>query len=140
LAGVLVNITPLLSCYKRATSQVTAPQYTPPPPLSSKTTPHINVIPRNSQANSIKDYPITLKKSEDEVDFIEKDNIKINKNKDSSSPTNIPPSKKSFILTNILPPNYPLVNYKAALLVIQSSSQMRRQLRKTVKNKEVSSQ
>jgi hypothetical protein len=74
-------------------------------------------MPRNSQANSIEDYPITLKESKDEVNFIEEDNIGINKDEDSNSPTNVPPSRESFIPASILPPNYPFVNYKAAPLV-----------------------
>jgi hypothetical protein len=89
--------------------------FTTPP--SFKTTPCNSVIPKNSQANSIEDYPITLRESEDEVDFIKEDNIGINKDKDSSSPTNIPPSRESFISVSILPLNYPLVDYKAALLI-----------------------
>jgi hypothetical protein len=62
--------------------------------------------------------PIALNKSKDKVNFIEEDDIGINKDKDFSSPTNIPPSKEGFILAGILPPNYPLINYKVALLVI----------------------
>ena len=116
MAGVLVNMAPSLSRRKRAASQVAAPQRALPPPPSSRTTPRTRVIPRNSQANGIEDYPITLGESEDEVDFMEEDDIRIDKDKGSGSPTNIPPSRESFILAGILPPNYPLINYEAAPL------------------------
>ena len=78
---------------------------------------YTKVIFKNSQANDIKANPIALNKSKDKVDFIEEDNIRINKDKDSGSPTNKTPSRESFILAGILPPNYPLINYKVALLV-----------------------
>ena len=57
---------------------------------------------------------------------MEEDDIEINKNKDFSSPTNIPPNKESFIPASILPPNYPLINYEVALLVTQLLLRMRR--------------
>ena len=68
---------------------------------------------------------------------MEENNIKINKDKDFSSPTNIPPNKESCILASILPSNYPLINYKAVLLVTQPLLWMRRQLKKAVENKKV---
>jgi hypothetical protein len=56
--------------------------------------------------------PITIKISNDEVNFLDKDNIRINKNKDCGSPTTIPPSREGFILASILPSDYPLNNYE----------------------------
>ena len=62
----------------------------------------------------MKASPIAIKVSNNKVDFLDKDNIRINKDKNCSSPTTIPLSKESFILANILPLNYPLNNYKVA--------------------------
>jgi hypothetical protein len=107
---------PSSSRRKQAASQAAAPQRTPPPPPGSRTTPRARDIPENSQVNSMEDYPITFEESEDEVNFIEENDIRINKDEDFSSPTNIPPNRESFILASILPPNYPLIDYKVALL------------------------
>ncbi len=64
----------------------------------------------------MEDYLITFGEFKDKVDFMEEDNIGINEDKDSGSPTNIPLNRENFILASILPPNYPLINYKAAPL------------------------
>jgi len=56
--------------------------------------------------------PVAIKVSDDEVNFLDEDNIGINKDENYSSFTTIPPGKKGFILASILPLDYPLDNYK----------------------------
>lgn len=50
------------------------------PPSSLRNTSRTRVIPENSQANNIEVNPITLNKSKDKVNFIEENDIRINKN------------------------------------------------------------
>ena len=56
--------------------------------------------------------PIAVKVSDNKVDFLDEDNIGINKDKNCSSFTTIPLGKEGFILAGILPLDYPLINYK----------------------------
>ena len=56
--------------------------------------------------------PIAVKVSNNKVDFLDEDDIRINKDKNYSSSTTIPPSREGFILASILPLDYPLNNYK----------------------------
>jgi len=56
--------------------------------------------------------PVAIKVSDDEVDFLDEDDIRINKDENCSSFTTIPPSKEGFILAGMLPLDYPLNNYK----------------------------
>ena len=56
--------------------------------------------------------PIAIKVSDNKVDFLDENNIGINKDENYSSPITIPPSKEGFIPASILPLDYPLNNYK----------------------------
>ena len=105
---------------KRAVSQVLVPQRAPRGRLGSssltRNTPRTKVTPKKDQANGTEASPIAVKVSNDKADFLNKNNIRINKNKNCGSPTTIPPSKEGFILAGMLPPDYPLNNYKVAQL------------------------
>jgi hypothetical protein len=101
---------------KRAALQVLVPQRAPRgrPGSSSLTrnTPRTKVTPKKGKANDTEASPIAVEVSDDKVDFLDEDDIRINKDKNCSSPTTIPPSKEGFILASILPLDYPLNNYK----------------------------
>ena len=129
---------------KRAASQVLVPQRAPRGRLSSssltRNTPRTKVTPKKGQANGTEASPIAVEVSDDEVDFLDEDDIGINKDKNCGSPTTIPPGKEGFILAGILPPDYPLDDYKVAQLATQTSPRQRRRSRKVVENEEVSSQ
>ena len=56
--------------------------------------------------------PIAVKVSNNKVNFLDEDDIGINKDENCSSPTTIPPSREGFILAGMLPLDYPLNNYK----------------------------
>ena len=56
--------------------------------------------------------PIAIKVSDNKVDFLDEDDIGIDKDKNYSSPTTIPPGREGFIPAGMLPPDYPLNNYK----------------------------
>jgi len=107
---------PLLSCRKRAASQVLVPQRAPRghPGSSSltKNTPRTKVTPKKGKTNDTEASPVAIKVSDNKVDFLDEDDIRINKNKNCSSFTTIPPSKEGFILAGILPLDYPLDNYE----------------------------
>ena len=107
---------PLLSRRKRAASQVLVPQRAPQghPGSSSLTrnTPRTKVTPKKGKTNNTEASPIAIKVSDNKVNFLDKDDIRINKDKNYSSSTTIPPSKEGFILASILPLDYPLNKYK----------------------------
>jgi len=97
-------------------SQVLVPQRAPQghPSSSSltKNTPRTKVIPKKGKTNDTEASPVAIKVSDDEVNFLDEDDIRINKDKNCSSFTTIPPSKEGFILASMLPLDYPLNNYK----------------------------
>src|ERR1700722_11067653 len=105
---------------KRAALQVLVPQRAPQghPGSSSLTrnTPRTKVTPKKGKTNDTEASPIAIEVSNNKVDFLDKDNIGINKDKNYSSPTTIPPGKEGFIPANILPLAYPLKNYEVSQL------------------------
>ncbi len=107
---------PPLSCRKQAALQVLVPQCAqqgyPGSSSLTRNTLCIKVIPKKGQANGIEASPIAVEVSDNEVDFLEEDDIGINEDKNCSSPTTIPPGKEGFILAGMLPLDYPLDNYK----------------------------
>ena len=107
---------PPLSCRKRAASQVLVPQRAPRgcPGSSSliRNTPRTKVTPKKVKANNTEASAIAVKVSDNKVNFLDVDDIGINKDKNYSSPTTIPPGKEGFILASMLPLDYPLNNYK----------------------------
>jgi len=107
---------PPLSCRKQAASQVLVPQRAPRghPGSSSltKNTPRTKVTPKKGKTNDTKASPVAIEVSNNKVDFLDKDDIGINKDENCSSFTTIPPGKKGFIPAGILPLDYPLNNYE----------------------------
>ena len=101
---------------KRAASQVLVPQHAPQghPSSSSLTrnTPRTKVTPKKGKANNTEASSIAVKVSDNKVNFLDEDNIRINKDENYSSPTTIPPGREGFILAGMLPLDYPLNNYE----------------------------
>ena len=124
--------------------QVLIPQHAPwgRPGFSSliKNTPRTKVTPKKGKANDTETSPIAVKVNDNKVDFLNKNNIGINEDENCNLPTTIPFGKKGFISAGMLPPDYPLNDYKVIQLTTQTSLQRQHQSKKVVKNKEVSSQ
>src|ERR1700722_11248865 len=103
---------------KRAALQVLVPQRAPQghPGSSSLTrnTPRTKVTPKKGKTNNTEASPITIKVSDNKVNFLDEDDIGINKDKNCSSLTTIPPGKEVFIPAGMLPLDYPLKNYKVS--------------------------
>ena len=105
---------------KRAASQVLVPQRAPRgyPGSSSLTrnTPRTKVTPKKGKTNDTEASPNAIKVSDNEINFLDEDDIRIDEDENYSSPTTIPPSKEGFILASMLPLDYPLNNYKVSQL------------------------
>jgi len=105
--------------------QVLVPQHTPQSHFGSssltRNTPHTKITPKKGKANDIEASPIVVEISNNEVDFLDKNNIGINKDENCNSLTTIPSSREGFIPADILPPDYPLDDYKVTQLAIQTS-------------------
>ena len=103
---------------KRAASQVLVPQRAPQghPSSSSLTrnTPRTKVTPKKGKTNDTEASPIAIEVSDNKVDFLDEDDIGIDKDENCSSSTTIPPSKEGFIPAGMLPLDYPLKNYKVS--------------------------
>ena len=116
MAGVSVDMAPPSSRRKRAASQVLVPQRAlrgrPSSSSLTRNTPRTKVTPKKGKANNTEASPITVKVSNDEVDFLDEDDIGINEDENCSSPTTIPPGREGFIPAGMLPPDYPLNNYE----------------------------